>query len=314
MKKIWMPQTLVGRVLIFGAILAATGFFCALGLHADIYQWLDENGVTHYSNSPPQQVENFEKMSDEYRYDEAADQERVKADQKAIDELTEESDKEKQKVHVEQQTKIFEEEQKESEAAGENRPHLFTSECFSPSYSVQQGRGAFEAVIPRELMTGEYRNLQALFGSLDGKWAGNAMATACEGSPDSIRKVVDTYSVESEGRMVATASGKQFDLETNFYSMEKRESHQENFRFYLDSKKLALEPDISTSDIELITISPNKLVYVKNTQPRNQSGAFSARETVVAIEKTGNASFLVEKFHYYNGMMVAVDTWHLTNN
>ncbi|MEJ2136772.1 MAG: hypothetical protein P8X86_16195, partial [Desulfofustis sp.] len=194
-----------------------------------------------------------------------------------------------------------------------NQPLLLSSECFSPSYSIQQGRGEFEAVIPRELMASEYRDLQELFGSLDGKWAGNAMVLLCQGSPDNIRKAIETYSVESEGKMVSTSSGRRFDLETILYSREKKESHQQNFHFYLDSKKLALAPDISTSDIELISITPSKLVYVKNRQPGGERGAYSVRETLVAIEKTGNASFLIERLNYYNGILVAIDNWQLRN-
>ena len=252
-------------------------------------------------------------MPGEYRFDEAADQERVKSDQKTVDALTEEIETEKRKTQVEQKEKLPGHEQKDPIEADKNQPHLFTSECFSPSYSIQQGRGAFEAVIPRELSESEYRDLQQLFSSLDGKWEGNATVILCQGAPDNIRKAIDTYSVESEGRMVSTSSGTRFDLETILYSRKKKESHQENLHFYLDPKKLTSAPDISTSDIELISIAPTKLVYVKNRQPGDKKGAYSVRETLVAIEKTGNASFLLERLNYYNGILVAVDNWQLRN-
>jgi hypothetical protein len=313
MKKICLPQMGVGCILICWATLALAGLFCAPHLHAEIYQWIDENGVKHYSNSPPGEGKDVKKVSGEYRFDEAADQERFKSDQRTVDRLTEEIETEARKAQVQQQDKLLEQEQKEPVEADKKQSHLLRSECFGPSYSVQQGRGAFEAVIPRELSESEYHDLQELFGSLDGKWAGNARVIVCQGSPDDIRKAVDTYSVESEGKMFSTSPGKRFYLETILYSGEKRESHQENFHFYLDSKKLALAPDISTSDIELISISPDKLVYVKNWRPGGERGAYSVRETLVAIEKTGNASFLLERLNYYNGILVAVDNWQLRN-
>ena len=96
-------QTVHWRIFIFSAIMALTGLFCTPQLNAEIYQWVDENGVKHYSNSPPGNAENAKIMSGEYKHDEAADQERVKADQKAIDAPTEEIKTEEQQASVEKQ-------------------------------------------------------------------------------------------------------------------------------------------------------------------------------------------------------------------
>jgi hypothetical protein len=38
-------QTVHWRIFIFSAILALTGLFCTPQLDAEIYQWVDENGV-----------------------------------------------------------------------------------------------------------------------------------------------------------------------------------------------------------------------------------------------------------------------------
>ncbi len=92
MKKICLPQTVHWRIFIFSAILALTGLFCTPQLDAEMYGWVDENGVKHYSNTFPANAGNVKIVSREYEYphDEAVDQKRVKADQKAIDALTEE--------------------------------------------------------------------------------------------------------------------------------------------------------------------------------------------------------------------------------
>ncbi len=94
MIKMCLPQMLHWRIIIFSAILALTGLFCAPHLNAEIYQWVDENGVKHYSNAPPTDAGNVTIMGHEYRYDEAADQKRVKADQKKIDAFTEKNKRE----------------------------------------------------------------------------------------------------------------------------------------------------------------------------------------------------------------------------
>ncbi|MEJ2136771.1 MAG: DUF4124 domain-containing protein, partial [Desulfofustis sp.] len=106
MKKICIPGMSHWCIFMFSATLALTGLVCSPQLNAEIYQWLDENGVKHYSNSPPSKAENVKIMSGEYRYDEATDQERVKADQKTIEALTEEINTEDQQVQPEKQKKL----------------------------------------------------------------------------------------------------------------------------------------------------------------------------------------------------------------
>ena len=87
------------------------------------------------------------------------------------------------------------------------------------------------------------------------------MVLVCEETQGEVRKGVDNYSVKSEVKM---RSRGQFDLEATFYSLKKRESHQESIRLYLDPKKLASKPDISISDIELISVSSDELpVWMK---------------------------------------------------
>jgi hypothetical protein len=228
-------QKMHWRIFIFSAIFALTGFVCTPQLNAEIYQWVDEKGVKHYSNMPPADVESVRILpGGEYRHDEAADQERVKADQNAIDALTEEIKTEEQQASVEKQNKL-EEEQKKLAEAKQTQPPLSASECLSPSYSIQQGRGVNEAIIPRDLMEGEYQDLQKLFQSLEGNWEGNARVLVCEGYQDKDRKVVDEYSVKSEGKIHSTG---QFDLKATLHSQEKKATHHENLQLYLDPKKL----------------------------------------------------------------------------
>jgi len=306
-----MPSkhTVHWRIFIFSAILALTGLFCTPQLDAEIYQWVDENGVKHYSNTPPADAGNAKIVSGEYKHDEAADQKRVKADQKTLDTLTEEIKTEEQQVRVEKEKKL-EEEQKKLTEAKQNQPSLSASECFSPSYSIQQGRGVNEAIIPRDLMEGEYRDLQELFQSLEGNWEGNALVLVCEGTQDKVRKVFDDYSIKSEGKMPSTG---QFVLKTTLYSQEKKGTHQENHRLYLDFKKLTTEPNISVADIELISVSSDELAYVEKRQNRSGSGASEMRETVTTFKKAGEASFSLKRTLYFNGRLITISTWHLEN-
>jgi hypothetical protein len=300
MKKICLPQTVYPLIFIFSAIMALTGLFGTPQLDAEIYKWVDENGVKHYSNMPPANARNVKVVGHEIQHDEAADQERVKAEQKETEALIEKNKKEEQQAS--------EAEQKKLEEAKQDQPPLFASGCFSPSYSVQQGRGVNEAIIPRDFTGGEYQNLQKLFQSLEGNWEGNASVLVCEGTQDKVREVVDNYSVKSEGKMSSTG---QFDLKATLHSQKKKATHNEYLRLYLSKEKLTSEPNISIADIELISVSSDELAYVEKRQSRSGGGASEMREKVTTIKKTGEASFSLERILYFNGRLITISTYHL---
>ena len=295
------------RIFIISAILASTALFFTQQLDAKIYLWIDENGVKHYSNTPPANAGNVKAVFDEYEHDEVADKKRVKTDQEEIDALTEKIEEEEQQAREEDQKKVVAEQNK-IEKAKQNQPPLFASGCFSPSYSIQQGRSEFEAVIPRYLMEGEHQDLQKLFQGLGGVWSGNARVLACKETADERREQIDIYSIKSEGKLHSTG---QFVLESDLYSMEKRSTEHKILRLYLNEEKLAKQPDNKVTDIELISVSSNELVYVEEGQTISGSGTRLVREIVTTIKKTGEASFTFERVFYVNGRLISKSIWHL---
>ena len=50
----------------------------------EVYTWTDENGVKHFSDTPPAEAEGAKPVFKEYKYDEAADRQRTESDEKAI--------------------------------------------------------------------------------------------------------------------------------------------------------------------------------------------------------------------------------------
>ena len=278
-------QAVHWRLFIFNAILALTGLYCASQLDAKVYRWIDENGVKHFSTTPPVNAGNVKIMFDEYQHDEVADQERVMNDQKELDTLIEKNSKEEQQASVEAQKKLMEEQEK-LEEANQNQPSLMATECFSPSYSVLQGRHPYEVVRPRDLMEGEYQDLQKLFQGLDGFWAGNARKLNCTEMPDERREKIDNFSIKSEGKFLSRG---QFVLVSELYSQELRTTHNEILRLFLSKEKLVSDPGLVDADIELIAVSSNGVIYVKKNQYRSGSGARGDREVVTTIKKTGEA-------------------------
>jgi len=73
------------KFFITATILAFT--LTVLGVthtKAEVYTWTDENGVKHFSDTPPAEAKGAKPVFKEYKYDEAADRQRTESDEKAI--------------------------------------------------------------------------------------------------------------------------------------------------------------------------------------------------------------------------------------
>lgn len=90
--------------VILGAILIIISGLS--NLHAEIYQWIDENGVKHYGNEPPPENRNITVLFKEYHYDKTADDERAKSDQEILQNLIDEIEEEDRKTQAEEEKKI----------------------------------------------------------------------------------------------------------------------------------------------------------------------------------------------------------------
>lgn len=79
--------------------------FIAFGItavDADVYTWVDENGVRHYSDSPPDEAEDAKVVFPEYKFDEAADEARNREEQEQINSLIEEIEAEDAREQAEE--------------------------------------------------------------------------------------------------------------------------------------------------------------------------------------------------------------------
>ena len=71
-------------------IILMLTIFGASVVNADVYTWVDENGIRHYSDSPPEDAEDAKVMFPEYQYDESADKKRSKQDKQQLNTLIKE--------------------------------------------------------------------------------------------------------------------------------------------------------------------------------------------------------------------------------
>ena len=93
-------------------IISTLTLFYASTLNAEIYTWTDEKGVKHYSDHPPENVENYEvqKESQTFQHDDKADDKPTEAEQGHIQDFIKEADEN------------YEKQQREAAEAERNRP------------------------------------------------------------------------------------------------------------------------------------------------------------------------------------------------
>jgi hypothetical protein len=94
--------------IILGAILIIMPGLSTL--QAEIYHWIDEDGVRHYGNQPPPENRNIKVLFEEYHYDETADKNRTQSDQEILKALVEDIEAQDRKAEAEEKKKLAEEE------------------------------------------------------------------------------------------------------------------------------------------------------------------------------------------------------------
>ncbi|NQT70187.1 MAG: DUF4124 domain-containing protein [Desulfobacteraceae bacterium] len=62
-------------------------FFCFPVMSEQVYTWIDEHGVKHFTEDPPPEGATVVEKTEEIPYDEAKDQKRMEKDEQYFDEL-----------------------------------------------------------------------------------------------------------------------------------------------------------------------------------------------------------------------------------
>lgn len=192
-------------------------------------------------------------------------------------------------------------------------PNALAFECFSSPPSVENGRGVFEQIRPRDLVGDEYRNLEGLLQSLSGRWTGNAEVEVCRDTGDEIITEMEEFSIESKIDFRRTG---QFSINSKLSSREKGTKHQNTISLCLNRNRLSTVCNMAVSDIELTTATDDNLAYVRKTSKRPDrlngvGGSDRVREAITAIQKIDETSFAIEKLIYLQGKLITKETWQL---
>jgi hypothetical protein len=285
---------------LFLTFFILTTFLLTLQLDAEIYQWVDKNNVINYSNKSPANEENADILFDEYPHDEVSHLIRLNADQERLNALTEETNLEEQQAPLDEPNVL--------EEANQDQPQFAANECFSPSYSIQQGMSVYTRIVPRYIGEGEYLDIQRLFRELEGDWSGTGRVLNCLKKEGKVYEQVDDYSIRTEGNL---RSRGQFVLKSTLQSNANWTTEDNILRLYLSEKILAENANLTVPDIELISVSPDELVYVRARKNRRVSGVPKFLEKVNTIKITSETSFVIERVVYLGGRLKSKSNWYL---
>ena len=98
-----------GRILFIFKLSLAAIFLLLLwtsDLGAEIYHWVDENGVKRYSNNPPLNIDTVDIVFSEIPFDESAHQKRKEAEQKELQSLIQKLEEEERQARAEDKKKL----------------------------------------------------------------------------------------------------------------------------------------------------------------------------------------------------------------
>ena len=111
------PEKIGGPMKFLNVLIVIIlAFFCVSVLNADVYIWTDENGVKHYSDHPPENVDDYEvqKGTRPNRNSVDVNSKQAEEDNKDVQEFIQRADENFEKQQ--------QEEKRQAEEAEENRP------------------------------------------------------------------------------------------------------------------------------------------------------------------------------------------------
>ncbi len=119
------------------ALIFALTLWEVMPLNAEIYTWIDENGIKHFSDQPPADAKEAKRAFPSYEYDEAADRQRTESDSKELKQVitTIDEDYEKQQ----------EEEKRRQEEAEANQPPTMEERVAAEREKLNQKIAELEA-------------------------------------------------------------------------------------------------------------------------------------------------------------------------
>lgn len=187
-------------------------------------------------------------------------------------------------------------------------PVTHAQECLAPGPSVLAGIDIYEPVRTRKLTSEEHRNLERLFKTLERNWDGTGEALICLGKKGAIRERFRNYAVDA--KVDINASGT-LTIDADLYDEKDRVTQNETIRLFFDDDRL-LANRFSAGDVELIDISPTRLVFLQKYRQQQVAGTGGIMKEVLTIIDANSSQFSLERSVFTLGELSSWLYWRLT--
>lgn len=187
--------------------------------------------------------------------------------------------------------------------------HGYGAECLEPSPTIEAGRDPYAPVRVRDLSPAEQAEVKALLLSLHGEWHGSATDMNCWGFNDPEDKEINHFTAKAKVEVDRYGN---FKIRVDLKSREKRTSHQEVLRLYLEQDKLRYNSTSGYGDVELITASSHAIAFVYRwVLALDRNRGTSRKERFVRLELNG-IDFTVGQRIYSQGRLSYQQQWRLS--
>jgi hypothetical protein len=268
-------------------------------LAAAVYKWIDEQGIVHYGDCPPEECT----------------AEQLPVAPPPSPEAVREAEERARLIRALTQPEAKASEAEPRAAAAATEPSRATDvhcRCFLPLPEVLNGRIADSRVGPvrTPLANGALRDLNALFNAMEGRWSGSGVETTCIQPRAEPPETVEHLRLRAAGRW---KSDRVFELEVKQTAAESGRVSREFFWFLLSPDGLRARTALSDhrsdldsagNDVETLVAARDRLLFFW------RRGGPTRRVTLIELHKTARG-FTLSKWSFVQGVCSGSRTWEL---
>lgn len=276
-----------------------------LQLAAVVYKWVDEQGIVHYGDCPPEECTAEQVPVAPPPSPEAVREAEERA--RLMRALTEPEAEGSEAEGVEPESTTAATSPAEATPATE-----IQCRCFLPVTEVLYGRIADsrEGPVRTPLSKAALRDLHALFDAIEGRWDGSGVETTCIQPGAEPPQTVEHLRLRAAGRW---ESDRVFELEVKQTAAESGRVSREFFWFLVSPEGLRArtalsdrqsELDSAGNDVETLAAARDRLIFFW------RRGGPTRRVALIELRRTARG-FTLSKWSFVQGICSGSRTWEL---
>jgi uncharacterized protein DUF4124 len=261
-------------------------------LYADaLYKWTDDNGYTHYSDEPPEKLnESTETLTllplNSLESAHIKNSTAAFADN-AVDDAS---------IPGNSSLESSSSEQGSLQARSKNR-YMDPKKCqgLSP-------RSTSDTLVREQLSNSEHKMIDNLFQGMKGDWRGKAIFSTCRGTDEEPSVEFSEYAVELD---ITLRRSKELTLAFDMYSSELGKTRKEEIALFLSKDHISYSTNLSDQTILMGVTNNTFVLWV------SQFAVQGVQKELVRSFNIENKVMEIEQYVYINGILSGLVVWEL---